>query len=81
MEFLEHATEAIRAALGGRTSVLFVPFAGSDQDAYANVMRKALARIDVQVTRMHEVSDTAGRSGMPKRSSSVAGTRFGCCGP
>jgi dipeptidase E len=59
MEFLEHATEAIRAALGGRTSVLFVPFAGSDQDTYANVMRKALARIDVQVTSMHGVSDAA----------------------
>jgi dipeptidase E len=39
--------------------VLFVPFAGSDQDTYANVMRKALARIDVQVTSMHEVSDAA----------------------
>jgi peptidase E len=33
MGFLEHATDAIKDVLGGRASVLFVPFAGSDPDA------------------------------------------------
>jgi dipeptidase E len=44
MGFLEHATEAIRAVLGDRGSLLFVPFASSDPDAYTRVMRQALAR-------------------------------------
>jgi dipeptidase E len=60
LEFLEHATDAIRTVLGDRASVLFVPFAGSDPDTYTKVVRKALARIDVQVTSMHEVSDATG---------------------
>jgi dipeptidase E len=40
MGFLEHATEAIRAVLGDRSSLLFVPFASSDPDAYTSVMRQ-----------------------------------------
>jgi len=60
LEFLEHATDAIRTVLGDRASVLFVPFAGSDPDTYTKVVRQALARIDVQVTSMHEVSDATG---------------------
>ena len=39
MRFLEHATEAIRAVLGDRSGLLFVPFASSHPDAYTEVMR------------------------------------------
>ena len=54
LSFLEHATDAIRAALGDRSRVLFVPFASSDPGAYAELMRKALAGLDVQVDSLHE---------------------------
>ena len=57
MGFLEHATDAIKGVLGDRASVLFVPFAGSDPDAYTTTMRGALARIGVRVTGLHEVPD------------------------
>jgi hypothetical protein len=57
MGFLEHATDAIKDVLAGRASVLFVPFAGSDPDAYTTAMRTALARIGVRVTGLHEVPD------------------------
>jgi hypothetical protein len=60
MGFLEHAIEAIQDVLGGRASVLFVPFASSHPDTYATVMRDALARIGVRVTSLHEASDVAG---------------------
>jgi dipeptidase E len=40
--FLEHAADAIRSILGGRTRILFVPFASGDPAAYAELMRKAL---------------------------------------
>jgi len=43
MGFLEHATEAIQAVLGDRSSLLFVPFASSDPDTYTSIMRQALA--------------------------------------
>jgi dipeptidase E len=61
MRFLEHATGAVLDVLGGRTSVLFVPFASGQPDAYASVMREALARIDVRVSSLHESADP-GRS-------------------
>jgi dipeptidase E len=57
MGFLEHATDAIKDVLGGRASLLFVPFAGSDPDGYTTTMRAALARIGVRVTGLHEVPD------------------------
>jgi hypothetical protein len=41
-EFLEHATEAIKAVMGGG-SLLFVPFASSYPDTYTGVMRQTLA--------------------------------------
>jgi dipeptidase E len=60
MGFLEHAIEAVQDVLDGRASVLFVPLASSHPDAYATVVRDALARIDVRVTSLHEASDAAG---------------------
>jgi dipeptidase E len=53
MGFLEHATEAIRAVLGNRGSLLFVPFASSDPDTYTRVMRQALAPAGIEVTSLH----------------------------
>jgi len=43
MRFLAHATEAIKAVMGDRGSLLFVPFASSDPDTYTGVMRQTLA--------------------------------------
>lgn len=57
MGFLDHATEAIRAVLGDRGSLLFVPFASSDPDAYTGVMREALARVGIEVTSLHQAGD------------------------
>jgi dipeptidase E len=57
MGFLEHAAEAIRAVLGDRGSLLFVPFAASDPDTYTSVMRHALAQVDIEVTSLHQASD------------------------
>jgi dipeptidase E len=54
MGFLEHATEAIQAALGDRSSLLFVPFASSDPDTYTSIMRQALARVGIEVTSLHQ---------------------------
>ena len=54
MEFLEHATEAIQAVLGDRSSLLFVPFASSDPDTYTSIMRQALARVGIEVTSLHQ---------------------------
>ena len=59
MRFLEHASEAIRAALGGVGTVLFVPFASGDPDTDTSVIRAALARIGTRVTSLHETSDVA----------------------
>ena len=59
MGFLEHALGAIQDVLGGRASVLFVPFASSHPDAYATIMRDALASIGVRVTSLHQASDVA----------------------
>ena len=60
MGFLEHATETIRQVLSGRASVLFVPFASSDPETYAAVMRDALGSIGTQVASLHEASDAVG---------------------
>ena len=60
MGFLEHATEAIRAILGDRASVVFVPFASGDPAGYTRVMREALGRIGIRVTSLHEADDVTG---------------------
>lgn len=54
---LEHATDAIRAVLGDRGSLLFVPFASSDPDTYTRLMRQALTPAGIEVTSLHQVSD------------------------
>jgi dipeptidase E len=57
MGLLEHAVPAIRAVLGDRGSLLFVPFASSDPDAYTTVMRQALAPAGIEVTGLHQARD------------------------
>ena len=59
--FLEHAADAIRSVLGSRTTILFVPFASSDPEAYTELMRKALGSlgIGIAVAGLHEASDPA----------------------
>jgi dipeptidase E len=59
MGFLEHAMRAIQEVLDGCASVLFVPLASSHPDAYATVMRDALASIGVRVTSLHQADDVA----------------------
>jgi dipeptidase E len=57
MGFLEHALGVIRDVLGGRASLLFVPFASADPDTYTAVMRDALAGTGTRVTSAHEAND------------------------
>jgi dipeptidase E len=59
--FLEHAAGAIRSVLGGRTQIVFVPFASGDPGAYAGLMRKALAGLGlgIRVDSLHEADDPA----------------------
>ncbi len=59
LAFLEHAADAIRAVLGGRSRILFVPFASGDPGAYTDLMRKALASLGVEtrVDALHEAGD------------------------
>ena len=60
MRFLEHASQAVRVVLGSARTVLFVPFASGDPDAYTSLVRAALARMDIRVTGLHEASDVPG---------------------
>jgi dipeptidase E len=60
MGFLEHALGAVREVLDGRPSVLFVPFASSDPEAYTALMRDTLARIDTPVRSLREADDVVG---------------------
>jgi dipeptidase E len=59
MRFLEHAAEVIRAMVGDRGRLLFVPFASSEPDAYTSVMRQALAPAGIEVTGLHQAGDPA----------------------
>jgi len=54
---LEHAMDALAALLAGCRRVLFVPYAGSDPDAYTDAMRDVLAVLEVQVTAAHRAPD------------------------
>jgi len=55
--FLEHALDAIRETLSSCRRLLFVGFASSDPDAYTEVMRQALAPLEVEVLGAHESAD------------------------
>lgn len=52
--YLEHAREAIAALLGGCRSLLFVPFALADHEAYTDQVRRAVAPLGISVRGAHE---------------------------
>jgi dipeptidase E len=54
---LEHAMDALAALFTGCRRVLFVPYAGSDPDTYAEAMGQALGVIGLQVTGAHRAQD------------------------
>ena len=54
---LEHAMDALAAILAGTRQALFVPYASSDPDGYAEAMREVLGRLGVRVTAAHRVKD------------------------
>jgi dipeptidase E len=58
--FLGHATEAVKQVLGGRTSLLFVPFALRDHADYTATVRAALEPAGIAVTGLHEAADPVG---------------------
>lgn len=54
---LEHAMETLGALFDGCREVLFVPYAGSNPDAYTEAMCQALAVLGVRVTAAHRAAD------------------------
>jgi dipeptidase E len=56
-DYLDHAEQEIRAALGSRKRVLFVPFALHDRDAYAAHARKRFDAMGYALDSVHETTD------------------------
>lgn len=54
---LEHAMDALAAFFAGARRVLFVPYAASDPDGYAEAMREVLGRLGVQAMSAHRAAD------------------------
>jgi dipeptidase E len=55
--YLDHAEPEIRRVLDGVRTVLFVPFALHDRQAYAEKVRDRFTRMDRQVQAIHEAAD------------------------
>ncbi len=57
--YLEYALPVLKAQLGGRRKVVFIPFAGVTQswDAYTDKVRLALAELSLEITGIHTVDD------------------------
>nr|MDQ3282854.1 dipeptidase PepE [Acidobacteriota bacterium] len=55
--FLDHSEAEIRALLGDRRSVAFVPFAQSDVDNYTAKVRERLGTMDFDVTQVRGRAD------------------------
>lgn len=53
-EYLEHALDAITTLLAGRRSLVFVPYALADHDAYTGQVRRFFEPLGVQVIGAHE---------------------------
>ena len=58
--YLDHAEEEIRDVLRGIRTVLFVPYALHDVDAYAARSRARLAGMGLAATSIHEEPDPRG---------------------
>src|SRR5256885_8845697 len=57
--YLQHARDALAEQLGGVRRLLFVPFAavGVSWDAYADMVREALAPLGIAVDGVHRAAD------------------------
>ncbi|MDX5626545.1 MULTISPECIES: dipeptidase PepE [unclassified Brenneria] len=57
--YLQHAQDAIRAAVKTRKHALFIPFAGVtiSWDDYTKKVRQALSAIDIAITPIHTAAD------------------------
>jgi dipeptidase E len=55
--YLDHAEGEIRSFLGGARSVLFVPYALYDRDAYASMAQKRFERMGYALESIHKASD------------------------
>ena len=53
---LEHATDALAAFFAGARQVLFIPYAASDPDGYAEATREILGRLGLEVTAAHRAA-------------------------
>ena len=53
---LEHAMDALAAFFAGARRVLFIPYAASDPDGYAEATREILGRLGLQVTGAHRAA-------------------------
>jgi dipeptidase E len=53
---LEHAMDALAAFFAGARQVLFVPYAASDPDGYADATREILSQLGVQVAAAHRAA-------------------------
>jgi dipeptidase E len=55
--YLDHAEGEIRSCLGGVRTVLFVPYALYDRDAYAAMVQERFARIGYTLESIHKAGD------------------------
>ncbi|MBT8163291.1 MULTISPECIES: dipeptidase PepE [Arthrobacter] len=55
--YLEHAADVLAEYLGSARTLLFVPFAGADHEAYTALVADALRPYDVEVTGLHAAED------------------------
>jgi dipeptidase E len=55
--FLDHAESELRSFLNGVSSILFIPFALHDRDAYAERVRQRLSLLGVNAQSLHNAPD------------------------
>ena len=55
--YLDHAEREIRDFVGGRTSVIFVPYAVHDRRAYAAKAQERFREMGLSLTSIHDVSN------------------------
>jgi dipeptidase E len=55
--YLDHAEEEIRDFVGGKTSVIFVPYAVHDRRGYATKAQQRFREMGLSLTSIHDVSN------------------------